>query len=67
MLVCQEPHLPYDRTKLSKAMSLGVDKMLFRSPDFYEQNNVEVLSQEAAEIDASARKVSLVVVFAFLC
>ena len=40
-------------------MSLSVDKMMFRPVSFYEENNIEVVYQEAKEIDADAKKVIL--------
>lgn len=46
-------------SKSRAAMSMGVDKMLFRSEAFYKDNNVEVIVSEAKEIDADARKVFL--------
>ncbi len=60
VLIGQEPHLPYDRTKLSKTMSLAVDKMHFRAPAFFAEANIEtILGVEAREIDAAQKTVSL--------
>lgn len=35
ILATREPHLPYDRPKLSKALEMPVEKLLLRSKDFY--------------------------------
>lgn len=35
-MITPEHHLPYDRPKLSKAMDLNPDKIMLRSPEYYE-------------------------------
>ena len=51
MLICAEPHPPYDRVPLSKGYLLGEierDQVFLRPSRFYERNKVElVLGQEA--------------------
>jgi NAD(P)H-nitrite reductase large subunit len=43
VMICKEHFLPYDRPKLSKAMSISPDKILFRSADFYAKHSIETL------------------------
>ncbi|KAH8416834.1 hypothetical protein KR222_006983 [Zaprionus bogoriensis] len=42
ILVCREQYLPYDRVKLSKAMSLPIDSLKFRDEQFYKDYDIEV-------------------------
>lgn len=52
ILATREPHLPYDRPKLSKALEMPVEKLLLRSKDFYNSCGVEVLTcHEATGVD----------------
>lgn len=43
VMVCKESALPYDRPKVSKAMDVGVNKILLRSQLLYDENNIEIL------------------------
>jgi len=52
--------LPYDRPKLSKAMSITVDKIQFRDEEFYKRNDIELmLSTEVTELNPQAKSVTL--------
>ena len=55
MLICAEPHPPYDRVPLSKGYLLGDierDQIFLRPSRFYERNKVElVLGQAATALD----------------
>jgi NAD(P)H-nitrite reductase large subunit len=42
LMVCKEKFLPYDRPKLSKAMTVTADRILLRSQQFFDQHNIEV-------------------------
>ncbi len=63
ILVCDEPHLPYQRPPLSKKFLSGelpVDRLLFRHRSFYDDHHVELhLGVRAERLDASARRVML--------
>lgn len=43
ILVSKEPYLPYDRTKLSKALNSTGDSLALRNREFYSQHGVELL------------------------
>lgn len=62
ILVCAEPHPPYDRVPLSKDYLLGNierQQVFLRQPRFYERNNIELLHQAATTLDLQARLVTL--------
>jgi len=63
MLICAEPHPPYDRVPLSKGYLLGDierDQIFLRPSRFYERNKVElVLGQAATALDLNTRQVTL--------
>ncbi|MGZ4190817.1 MAG: NAD(P)/FAD-dependent oxidoreductase [Solirubrobacteraceae bacterium] len=63
LLVGREPDLPYDRPPLSKGYLQGSDKRedaLFQTADWYEQQQIEVLTRTSAmKLDLSARTVKL--------
>jgi 3-phenylpropionate/trans-cinnamate dioxygenase ferredoxin reductase subunit len=63
MLICAEPHPPYDRVPLSKGYLLGDiqrDQIFLRPSRFYERNQVElVLGQAATGLDLTARQITL--------
>ena len=63
MLICAEPHPPYDRVPLSKGYLLGEierDQVFLRPSRFYERNKVElVLGQAATALDLSTRQITL--------
>ncbi|GAA5833919.1 hypothetical protein JCM3766R1_002470 [Sporobolomyces carnicolor] len=59
-VVSKEPHLPIDRTKISKALISDPSKIALRSADFYKELKVEfVLDTEATSIDFKAAEVKL--------
>lgn len=60
VLVCKENVLPYDRTKLSKALEPDASKLELRPAAFYEQLGIQVrLGVEATHLDAKAKSCSL--------
>ena len=63
ILICAEPHLPYDRVPLSKDYLLGKitrEQVFLKNPRFYERNTIEVLLQNpATALDVSQRQVTL--------
>ena len=62
LLICAEPHLPYDRVPLSKDYLLGKierEQVFLRPPRFYERNKVELLHQPATALDLEKRLVTL--------
>ena len=62
-LVSEEPHLPYHRPPLSKAYmsgEQGMDDILIRPPEAYEQMDMELhLGMRAESIDRAAKTVRL--------
>jgi NADPH-dependent 2,4-dienoyl-CoA reductase/sulfur reductase-like enzyme len=60
-LICEEPHLPYDRPPLSKEYLQGTksrEEIFLEKPDFYEQQNIDVrLGAPADGIDLVAHEV----------
>ncbi|MDF5722784.1 MAG: FAD-dependent oxidoreductase [Rhizonema sp. PD37] len=62
VMVTREDELPYDRTWLSKDYFNGEvprEKMPLRSPEFYKQNNIEVLlNKQAVHVDAKAKTIT---------
>ena len=63
MMICAEPHPPYDRVPLSKGYLLGDitrDQIFLRRANFYERNKVElVLGQAATALDLTTRQITL--------
>jgi len=60
VMICKEKVLPYDRPKLSKAMNTSADRILLRQPEWYQQNQIEVLlGKEAVEVDATTKQIRL--------
>ncbi|GAA5952022.1 hypothetical protein JCM3765_005172 [Sporobolomyces pararoseus] len=59
-VISKEPHLPIDRTKISKALISDPSKIALRSADFYKKLQVEfVLDTEATELDLKNSSVKL--------
>src|SRR6516162_1685047 len=61
-LINDEAHLPYQRPPLSKAYLKGEgrpDSLMFRPDKFYRDQNIELISDRAAFIDRSARRLRL--------
>ncbi|TLX96685.1 MAG: hypothetical protein E6K96_05440 [Thaumarchaeota archaeon] len=63
VLICDEPHLPYDRVPLSKDYLVDKrprEKLFFRPKEFYENQKIEVISgKRATKLDRSGRVVRL--------
>lgn len=60
VLVNAEKHLPYDRVKLSKNMSVTANDVCLRPEDFFREHDVEVIVGHAATIvDPTAKAVRL--------
>ncbi|XP_028893898.2 apoptosis-inducing factor 3 isoform X2 [Zeugodacus cucurbitae] len=58
VMLCREPCLPYDRIKLSKGLDFALDKLEFRTAEFYAQYGIETLvGVEASSVDTVAKKV----------
>src|SRR6476660_9055544 len=61
-LINDEGHLPYQRPPLSKAYLKGTggsDSLMFRPDKFYSDQHIDLITDCAAAIDRSARKVTL--------
>jgi len=60
ILIGKEKILPYDRTKLSKAMNSKPDQILLRPAEFFSENNIEtLLGVEVLELDSQTQTVTL--------
>ncbi|XP_008179248.1 apoptosis-inducing factor 3 isoform X2 [Acyrthosiphon pisum] len=60
ILISKDAYLPYDRTKLSKALNSDVNGILLRSLPFYESGDIELLTKTSVEsIDTSTKVVYL--------
>jgi NADPH-dependent 2,4-dienoyl-CoA reductase/sulfur reductase-like enzyme/nitrite reductase/ring-hydroxylating ferredoxin subunit len=60
VVVSRETDLPYDRPKLSKALSAKAESILLRPESFYKENNIEfLLGQEVVELDPAQKHVVL--------
>ncbi|KAL3270802.1 hypothetical protein HHI36_021324 [Cryptolaemus montrouzieri] len=59
-MVCKENHLPYDRIKVSKIGDFDIDTNQFRTPQFYKENDIDViLGVPAVKLNTVSREVSL--------
>lgn len=59
-VISKEPHLPIDRTKISKALISDPSKIALRTADFYKKLEVEfVLDVEATSLDFEKSQVKL--------
>ena len=60
-MIGNEPYIPYQRPPLSKkflAGEIGIDRVYFKPPEFYEKENVTVkLGTRVTEIDRNAKTV----------
>jgi len=61
-MVCGEPHAPYDRPPLSKAVLAGTeDDLAFRPSDWYGEHDVELLlGRHAIALSCERREIKLV-------
>eukprot|EP00079_Xenopus_tropicalis_P033202 XP_017946973.1 PREDICTED: apoptosis-inducing factor 3 [Xenopus tropicalis] len=58
VMVTREKHLPYDRTKLSKAMNVKAKDIYLRSEDFFSSYDIEVWTEkEVVSINTDEGKV----------
>jgi 3-phenylpropionate/trans-cinnamate dioxygenase ferredoxin reductase component len=60
-LINDEGHLPYQRPPLSKAYLKGTggpETLMFRPEKFYDDHNVDLITDRAASIDRAARKLT---------
>src|SRR6185312_11486765 len=58
-VINDEAHLPYQRPPLSKAYLKGTggpDTLMFRPRKFFDDQNIELISDRAVSIDRGARK-----------
>jgi NAD(P)H-nitrite reductase large subunit len=61
-IVSDEPYPTYSRPMISEYLAEGcpIERMLFRSPDFYERNNIRtVLGEKTARVDFNKHSVKL--------
>ena len=62
-LVTAEHHMPYERPPLSKGYltgQKGLDRVYLKEDDYYDQNNIEVITGvRATKVDPAARSVTL--------
>ncbi|VVC24249.1 FAD/NAD-linked reductase, dimerisation domain,Reductase, C-terminal,Pyridine nucleotide- [Cinara cedri] len=60
VLITKENYLPYDRTKLSKALNSDASSLLLRSQQFYDSGDIEVLTKTSVEcIDTNKKIINL--------
>lgn len=57
-LIGSEGVLPYDRTKLSKALIDDHSKIALRNEDWFKEGSVDAISDEVTAVDFSGKKVS---------
>ncbi|KAK2185912.1 hypothetical protein NP493_217g03019 [Ridgeia piscesae] len=59
IIMTNEPFLPYDRPKLSKACNATANDILLRKPEFYSVYDIEILvNKKAVSVDTMLRSVS---------
>ncbi len=56
VLITNEPHLPYDRVKLSKNFAVTADQILLRDAAFYEKHGIEIITGATASALSVADK-----------
>jgi NAD(P)H-nitrite reductase large subunit len=60
VLVTKEKDLPYDRPKLSKALTSTAAEIRLRDPAFYQQVGIEVMTEtEVVGVDTEAKRLKL--------
>lgn len=58
VMVTREPHLPYDRVQLSKALDKPVEKLLLRPESFYKDYDIEVVrNASVTKLDTKSQNV----------
>lgn len=55
--IAEEDYLPIDRTKLSKALMTDASKVQWRSPEFYKEGDVEMVTGVVKSVDFNGKKV----------
>lgn len=59
IIISKDAHLPYDRPKLSKAMSVTADQIALRDANFYSEHDIEVkLNTEVTSVNPTAKEVT---------
>lgn len=60
VMVSEEDTVPYDRTKLSKAMNTKVDEIFIRSKEYLSAANIEImLSKKVTKLDPKSKSIEL--------
>lgn len=57
-LISREPSLPFDRTKLSKALIADASKLQWRSQEWYDSVAVKTVHDEASDVDFGQKTVT---------
>jgi NADPH-dependent 2,4-dienoyl-CoA reductase/sulfur reductase-like enzyme len=58
-VITSEPYQPIDRTKLSKALITDASKLAWRTPEFYKDGDVDIITGKSVKsIDFQAKKVT---------
>lgn len=57
-VISKEGYQPIDRTKLSKALLADLSKAAWRKKDWYKDASIDIVEDEAKDIDFSSKKVS---------
>ncbi|XP_050443240.1 apoptosis-inducing factor 3-like isoform X2 [Adelges cooleyi] len=57
ILITKDNYLPYDRTKLSKALNTDINSILLRSQEYYDNGDIEVLTKTSLESIDSDKKI----------
>lgn len=59
VLISNENYLPYDRTKLSKAMNVAVEQILLRPKEFFDEHGIELkLGFEVTELNTATKTIT---------
>lgn len=56
-VISNEDHVPIDRTKLSKALMADASKIALRSPEFYQEGEIERVTGTVTGVDFNSKKV----------
>ncbi|KAF2758760.1 rubredoxin-NAD(+) reductase [Pseudovirgaria hyperparasitica] len=57
-VISKEGYQPFDRTKLSKALLADISKVAWRSKEYYQESDIDIVSDEAESVDFTAKKVT---------
>jgi len=55
--IATEDYQPIDRTKLSKALITDLSKVAWRTPDFYKEGDIDMVTDTVTSIDTNGKKV----------